>query len=171
MNRITTDMEKQVNTKSVLLILLVVVLVVLNISAMGFIWWQSMGAMPHGPMHGKQPFAIIIDELKMTPQQQKAYLQMRDEHHAKVEEIRDSTRLLRHQLFQLLSSDSSSTAQAGEITKLIGDKQAEIDMVTYNHFKQVRSICTAGQKQRFDEIIEDILKAMAMPPPPPPGRP
>lgn len=133
-------------------------------------WWQSVGVMPRGPMHGKQPFAIIIDELKMTPEQQKAYLQMRDEHHARVEEIRDSTRLLRHQLFELLSRDSSSTEQAAEITKLIGDKQAEIDMVTYNHFKQVRSICTAEQKQRFDAIIEDILKAMAMPPPPPLGR-
>src|SRR5436853_166845 len=62
----------------------------------------------------------------------------------------------RHQLFENMGSSSG----ADSITHLIGSTQQQIEKVTYDHFSQVRALCTDEQKKEFDAIIGDVTKRM-----------
>ena len=41
----------------------------------------------------------------------------------------------------------------------------QLDLLTFDHFKQVRTICTSQQQKKFDEIIEDVLQMISSGPP------
>jgi len=49
---------------------------------------------------------------------------------------------------------------ADSVAQLIADNQKAIEMVTYDHFRQVRTICTDAQKTSFDKIIVDVIRSM-----------
>ena len=46
--------------------------------------------------------------------------------------------------------------------------QKAIEMATFYHFEEVRSICTPDQQKMFDEVIKEALRMMSPPPPGPP---
>ena len=72
-------------------------------------------------------------------------------------------------LFKLLQqpdvNDSTKKAAADNVAKNL----ERLDLLTFEHFKEVRAMCTPGQQKKFDEIIENVLQMIASGPPP--GRP
>ena len=61
------------------------------------------------------------------------------------------------------NSDSSKL----EIARQIGTNQVALEMSLYEHFKQVRAICTDNQKKKFDEVIFRALAEARQPRPQP----
>ena len=57
------------------------------------------------------------------------------------------------------------TAMAGTPKKAAADNVAknleQLDLLTFDHFKEVRTICTPAQQKKFDEIIEEVLQMIA----------
>jgi NADH pyrophosphatase NudC (nudix superfamily) len=64
----------------------------------------------------------------------------------------------------LLKSDTPYSTKAKSIAEEIAASQKEIETATWNHFSEVRKICDAKQKEKFDDIVDDILRMMAPPP-------
>jgi hypothetical protein len=52
----------------------------------------------------------------------------------------------------------------------LSENQDKIELLTFQYFKQVRALCDASQKQKFDKIIGEALKMMRPSPPPPPNK-
>lgn len=57
-------------------------------------------------------------------------------------------------------SDSAAQAAAA----LIGEKQKALDMAFFNHFRQVRSLCTPEQLPKYDSQVQRIIQKMVAPP-------
>jgi protein CpxP len=152
-------------------------LIICNIGLMLIIWLkpqQETGRQPRP----ETPREYVIKQLKFTEEQTKSYDQLIKDHQEAMHRLRDQGRELRQQLFENLKGNNSRDQAADSITRLIGSNQAQIELVTYNHFVKVKAICTEAQKAEFDRIIGDVTKKMNGPgggrpphegPPPPEG--
>lgn len=147
---------------------LIVALLLLNFGTLAFLWTHGPGQ--HGPERGPDVFHFIVHELMMTDAQQKQYAEMRDEHHAKIEELHRQSRDLHDKLFFLLQSPAPDSSMVDKVTDSIAANQKQEELITFHHFAQVRAMCTPEQQKKFDEIISEALRMMAPPPAPPPGR-
>lgn len=148
----------------------IIALFLLNLGTLGFLWAGRLHRPvppPPPPAHNAADF--LAHELHFTPEQQKQFGSMRETHHQRIHAIQDSLHALREQFFDELSAPNASRADS--LAAQIGRMQAEIEKLTFDHFRTIRSLCTPEQQKKFDMVIEDALKMMAPPPPPPPGPP
>jgi len=138
---------------------------------------HAMHMPPEGMHHppGK-PSEFLIHELQLTPEQIKQFDALKDQHSETIRHLMEEGHDLRDNFFDLLKQDSIDTKSVEEKAALIATNQQKIETATFEHFKKVRQICTPGQKQKFDHIINEVLKQMARPHggpggPPPPHHP
>ncbi len=141
------------------------VLVLCNIGLMSFIWLR-----PHagGPPPGETPRDYVIRSLGFTADQVKKYDALIKDHHSRMQQLKHEADGYRHALFANLNTAQPGNT-ADSLSTLIGNTQKTIEKVTYDHFAQVRALCTEAQQKEFDNIIEDLTKRMSGPPHPPRG--
>lgn len=168
------------NKSSTVLKWSVAILVILNIVLLVDNWRSRGHSSPnHPPMHGMGPAGpgqMIIEELKLTPEQISSFEKLKEGHHASMIELQAKGRELRNSYFDLLKQELPDQKMADEYVNAISENQKAIETVTFNHFKEVRHLCNDEQKKHFDEIIGDVLRNMAGKPhrgegPPPPHGP
>ena len=96
-----------------------------------------------------------------------------DQHRAGMRELEKKGRDIRENYFKLMASDTLDRKTKEELEVAIAETQKSIDMITFDHFKQVRVLCNEEQKKKFDKIIGEIMMQMRGPhgPPPPPHGP
>lgn len=141
------------------------ILAILNIVLMINMWSKPHGKPMHSsmPMHGG-PKERIISELKFTPDQIDLFEDLVDKHRALMRDLNDKGREIRSQYFDLLKQEQPDQKLVDELSLAIANNQKEIEQVTFNHFKDVRKLCSAVQKEKFDGLIGEVLKGMARPP-------
>lgn len=138
-------------------------LTLLNIALLVTIW-QKTGPRqgPSGPDGGPAP--RIIRELGLTSDQQSQFERLKEAHHQSMVELREKGHELRDEFFELLKTDQPDSTIVHEKARAIARNQQEIEMVTFDHFSEVRKLCDANQKKKFDAMIKDVLHSMAAPP-------
>lgn len=136
-----------------------VVLLVSNIALIAFVL-KGKEKKNSGPFGGKDPFAIMVEELNMTDQQQTAYKQLRDQHFQKVKPLFDSMRAAKTAFYSLIKEDDSkiNDSLVTVYTGRIGARQSEIDRLMFNHFRSVRKLFTAEQQPKFDSLVRRMLQ-------------
>ncbi len=157
------------------LIGLVIALLLINMGTLAYLFVSKQDRQNQMlPMRQKGgPSAFIIKTLKFTPEQEKQFAVLKDEHHSQMDVLHDSMRTVRNQYFDELKTDVVDTEKANQLNQTIARIQGKMHQLTFKHFTEVRKICTAEQKELFDEFIDEILRAMAPPPQgkkPPHGR-
>ena len=144
----------------------VALLVLCNICLIAVIWFKLPMPFGHKP---EQPRDFVISKLKFSDDQVKKYDALIAAHQAAMQHLRIESTDLRRQLFNNLNN-SSNTTIADSFAGLIANNQKQIEVATYNHFVQVRAICTDDQKATFDKIIGDVTRMMSGPRQGPPGK-
>jgi Spy/CpxP family protein refolding chaperone len=151
----------------------VVLLAVLNICLLGSIWLKQNGQATdemRRPPNGEKAADFLIEQLKFSPQQLTAFEKLKEGHHHSIDSLREFSKEVHRLFFDNLKAENQDTAKVNELAKAIANNQTQIELVTFNHFKQVRKLCDEKQKVKFDEIIQEVLKRMARPPAPPKQR-
>lgn len=138
---------------------LVLLLVLGNLASLAYLWiGRGRQAPPPQPARAD---AFIIRELQLDATQQQQYRRLVEEHRRRTQDIRANIRAAKDEFFGLLqdtaTTDSAKTAAAARISRFT----EELDLVTFQHFQQVRAICTPQQQQHFDEIIRKVIGMMA----------
>lgn len=148
-------------SKNKILFWAVILLMIAN-TAVLVVLWRSHHR--QGENRGT-PAEYLIKELALNNDQQQKLKALADQHHQESERIRGQIKDARDSLFGLLQqanvSDSIKNAAANNVARNL----AELDLLTFNHFQQVRAICTSEQQKKFDEIIQDVLRMFAAGPP------
>lgn len=159
--------------KNKILGLVVIVLLVANLVSLVVFWLGSRRPLPGD---GGDAASFIIKELQLDAKQQQTFLQLRTQHHEQVVELQDETRQAKDAFFNLLNKDSVTDSEVQAAAATIMQKQEQIDLVTFAHFKQLRAICTETQKKKFNVILREAIhiqspKSMPVQPsgPPPPN--
>ncbi|MES2702567.1 MAG: hypothetical protein V4649_08010 [Bacteroidota bacterium] len=143
-------------------------LLLCNVGLIAAVWLRPAGG---GPKH-ETPRDYVIRNLEFTDKQVEDYDVLIAGHQHSMRRLRREAMELRQQLFSGLKGEDPGATNKDSIATLIALRQQQIETVTYDHFAQVRKICTAQQKPEFDKIIGDVIKKMngGMHGPPPHGR-
>jgi len=74
--------------------------------------------------------------------------------------LRDQMKNAKDDFFSLLKTDTANTIVVEVAAAKSARVQQLLDMANFDHFKKVRSICSPEQQERFDEIIQDVMRQM-----------
>ena len=153
--------------RSKLLWVTVISLLVLNFFTLAFIWFHH----PPGDHFPQRPPVgeFLVHELNLNDNQVKLFDELKRAHHEKVEKIQKELHVMHDSYFDLLKSDNVDSTKVNSIADQMSALQKETELITFNHFKDVRNILTPEQKTKFDSVIDDVLRMMA--PHPPDGHP
>jgi len=156
--------------KETLLLLLVGVLVLLNLATLGYL---TLRRPPRGPYGGpRQIDRLIVETLRLNPAQQRQFESLKREHRGQIRRLDEEYAQVSEQYFRLLD-DPTTTGKASLETRL-GRIQAQKAAVTFQHFSQLKGLCTEEQRPRFAALVPELLRFLLPEEkklPPPEGKP
>ncbi|MFY7901045.1 MAG: hypothetical protein ACOVNY_12735 [Chitinophagaceae bacterium] len=151
----------------------VVVLIILNIATLATFWMIRSKEMIQKenllPPKKDGAAMYLIEQLQFDSIQKKEFLFLKQTHQKGIRDTRNKLRHVKENFFDLLSDTTISEKDIIERSSEIASLEQEIEMLSFQHFQQVRKLCNAKQQEHFDAIIKDVLKLIAPPPPPPPS--
>ena len=140
--------------------IIILVLIILNIASITAVWIKERGdRVPDFRERAVLPRRdhFLKRELSFTPEQQIQFDSLLDNHRGQLESKADEIRTLREELMSMMRNQEF-TAESESIVRQIGEKQSELELMNYQHFKEVMAICNEEQKQIF---LETIKRAVA----------
>ena len=183
--------------KNRILAIAVVALLIINIALLAFLWTNrppkppfppdrergekmdkdrmQKDGRPEDPGFDKKipapggPKEFLKHELNFTDKQNQDYEKLIEQHQSDIRAIREKMMKDRDNFWNGLSATKGDSVNIS--ASIIGEDQKQLELVTFNHFKKVRDLCTDDQKKKFDKVINDALRMMAGPGGPPPGGP
>ncbi|MBC8052781.1 MAG: hypothetical protein H7Y13_06925 [Sphingobacteriaceae bacterium] len=168
--------------------ILIAVLVIANIATLSTFWILNRKSPENLRAAGRHEASLfIINELNLNKDQQLIYKQLIAEHQSEMHDLRRKIRPLKNHFFSSIKDTVLTESAIIKMAAAIGEKEKEIQLATFNHFRELRKICTPEQKIKFDKIINQVMRMVAPPggrgegppppqhgngpmPPPPPGQ-
>jgi periplasmic protein CpxP/Spy len=133
---------------------LVVVALLVNAATLIFFWYHRP---PEEGKRAARQGRVLIEDLKMDEQQQALFQPLRQQHH----QTHDSLLQLIAEQRQILYSQKRAANDT--VIQKIGLLQGEIERITYDHFKDVRKICTPEQQVQLDILLGKTVQNILMP--------
>jgi hypothetical protein len=147
------------------LLWLVVILLLTNILTLSFYWLKERPAKAAAATHvdrDKKMGQFMVNELKLTPEQETIYWKLRDTLITQQKPVLDSIRASKKRFFDLMKLpqdaqyDSLLVKRGDDISTL----QRKLDLITIHHFEKVRALCNEHQLVKFDTVIAEIVNRM-----------
>jgi periplasmic protein CpxP/Spy len=101
---------------------------------------------------------MMAKELNMTEEQKKSHKLLKDEHMKNVKVLFDSLKLSKVALYSLLKDSVVNDSLINYYSQQVGNRQAQIEKMTFAHFKRKRSMFTAEQRPKFDTFIIKMMQ-------------
>jgi protein CpxP len=110
------------------------------------------------------PEKIIGERLKLDETQQKEFEKLKRDHQQKMKSVNEDERKLHDELFSLLKEVLPNQTKADSLISLIAENKKKAEQINYNHFADIKKLCTSGeQKELFDEFIDELGKMIGPP--------
>ena len=104
------------------------------------------------------PRNIIIDALQFDDDQSAKYDKLIITHKKEIREKNDQINVLKNTLYEMLPTDNISKTKVDSITKEIGNIQYAIENIHFNHFMDIKHLCTPSQLPAFMELSSELQK-------------
>jgi len=137
---------------------LIGVLILANIATLTFFW---IGHLKDQRNHSPKEF--LAKSLHFSESQKNAYFELAKDHNESANKIREQIKINKENLFQLLKSEKVDDSIKKNSTLKISLSIQALDMLTFEHFKKVRALCTEEQKPKFDELIQKMVNSVNNP--------
>jgi len=177
-------MKTNKNKNSRWMVAAVVLLVVLNISALALMWLK-IGQKPEPPgsefVRNNQNKVILFfkDELGLDDEQIELFLEHRKDHQVQSRKIRDDIQILKEEMLNELFLEQPDTARVARLIVAIGVHQMELEQLTFDHFANLKELCGEPQQERLQKLLKEFFQQQHRPrpgmpqprgdrPPPPP---
>lgn len=150
-----------------LLTIAIIGLLLLNFGTLAFIFLQKNHSRPGPPNQSEQgPKYTIIARLHFNKSQQNEYSGMVDEHRSKNRELRDVSRQLHDELYELLKAEKVDEIRKKDLITQIAENQKAIENLNTDHFMQIKSLCKGVQVDYFNQLVDDLGRLFAPQHPP-----
>ena len=164
----------------------IVVLVILNLGTLATLWIGHFQGSEKRISQGRgvpdHVSNFLSRELNFDADQKKEFKILQSRQVAQMDTFQKEVNTCKRQMMDELLKASPDSARVKELAAEVGDKEALKARLVFKHLEEIKSICRANQKERFDSIISDLLAVMKPPnhpgqpgtrgdgpPPPPPG--
>lgn len=134
---------------------LIALLVVANITTLAFFW---IGHFKNQKENSPKEF--LSKNLNFSESQKNTYFKLAKEHNESAKIIRDQIKNDKESLFQLLKSDTINDSVRNDKALKVSMSIQALDILTFDHFRKVRAICTEEQKPQFDDLIQKMVNAV-----------
>lgn len=104
-----------------------------------------------------KPGEFLTRELNFDSAQMVAYDKLAKPHFKKIKGYSKQIKTLKNELFTKVSEDTTNMKSIDSIAGIIGAIERQKDVEVFTHFKAVKALCNAKQKDAFTEIV---LKAL-----------
>lgn len=152
-------------TKQRLSVSIIALLVVLNVTSLGTIWFlqsrQSPPANPKGPGPVKN---FLEQELALTQEQAQQFETLRQQHFQESQAINETLHPVKEAIMQEVFAASPDSAKVKTLATELGAKQAELEELRFQHFLALKAVCQPEQLEKFQALFHEFF-----PPPNPPG--
>jgi periplasmic protein CpxP/Spy len=143
-------------SKIKLLAIAVIGLLAVNIAVVSFFWTRRAqmppAAMP--PVKPGGPKEIIIEQLHFNSTQVAAYEILIIKHRRSVEALKDSISNTKNLLYQSLQTASFSGKDS--LINVLSVLQKQTESVHYDHFIQIKNLCTPEQMAYFNRLTHEL---------------
>ena len=75
----------------------------------------------------------------------------------------ENMRKAKDSLFRLLSYPGTPDSVLNKAGEVIAQRQKELDIETFNHFRRVRTLCTPDQLPQYDSLVIRLIRKMGKP--------
>jgi Spy/CpxP family protein refolding chaperone len=152
--------------KNILNITLLVLLAA-NVVTLGLSWFKKP-QLPPAPGQGGV-IEFLSKELNFDERQKTDLKKLVEEHRNGTRDLRDMVKQQKDNFFDLLKTGNISDSAIEKASFTAMDAQRKMDISVFRHFQQIRTLCNAEQKKKFDEIVKEALHQFRSPQGPPPG--
>jgi protein CpxP len=156
--------------KQTLLWCVLALLFLMNIVTLGLLLFSK------GDMHDTHRSRPAFDEnviktLQLTPDQIQTFNELKSQHHQQMMDLDEAMKAPFSGYFSYLTKEESNI-DSRQILENTIDSLFRLKLkYTYQHFEQLKSICTPEQKSKFSILVPQLMQVMQPPPnrmPPPP---
>ena len=137
---------------------LIGLLIIANIATLAFFW---IGHFKN--QRDNSPKEFLAKKLNFNESQKNHYFDLAKAHNENAKLIRDQIKLNKDNFFQLLQSDTVNDSSRNNAALQVSLSIQSLDILTFEHFKKVRALCTKEQKPDFDELIQKMVNSVNNP--------
>ena len=149
-------------SKTKLLTVLVVILVVINVITLSFF----ISKKPHDrPGVRKMPREIVIDKLNFDAEQIAKYELLIKENSQAISKLDNQMNAFKNNLYKELSQ-SNSSEQNNALFLEIATTQATIEKLHFNHFLAIKKLCKPEQMDDYNNLTTELSRIFSRQPPP-----
>ncbi|MCP4402436.1 MAG: periplasmic heavy metal sensor [bacterium] len=152
---------------------IIALLIVLNVTSLGTIWFLQSRQSPGTEVQGPGPVRNFLErELDLTQEQAQQFEILRQEHFQESKAISEDIHPLKETIMQEVFAASPDSATVKAFAEEIGAKQAELEELRFQHFLALKSVCRPEQLETFQALFRELFPPQNHPNegrPPPPG--
>jgi periplasmic protein CpxP/Spy len=106
---------------------------------------------------------FLKDSVGFNEQQLAQYDKLRQQNRETLRPLFEDLGNAKLQFYRFVSQPGPDSARLAAAS-LIGEKQKALDMAFFNHFEEIRALCTPAQQPGFDKVMQQIIRRMTAPP-------
>jgi len=127
---------------------LVLLLLLANVASIAMFWIGKKAA-DSPPVNKGRPDQFLIKELNLDTLQQQKLKSLVREHRSNSETIRQDIKKAKDAFFDLLQQPTITDSAKQKAAAAISLYTEKLDLLTLNHFQEVRKICRPEQQQNL----------------------
>lgn len=137
-----------------------VVLVLLNITLLGVLWWQNTEARRAAPLtitRQVEREVYFSMPLSLTRQQAQRFKELRREHFVKVRPDIKAIAAIKQELIDESFRPQPDAERISRLAGELGGHQAVIERELANHFHELAEVCQPAQRDTLRAMLEQLL--------------
>ncbi|HTD93618.1 MAG TPA: hypothetical protein VK644_07400 [Chitinophagaceae bacterium] len=147
------------------LLIIIVVLVLTNVAVLGyFLWFKDSEKRPQPEKERSGLTEMLQKEVGFNDDQVAQYKLLKDKQRGIIHPMFDDMRKAKDSLFRLLSFPETPDSVLRKAAEMIGQKQRELDLQAFTHFRKVRTLCTPDQQTKYDSMVVRMIRKMGKQP-------
>ena len=155
----------------------ILILVILNVTLMGILWYGHYKNQPRRPMGDVADHdGFMAQELEFDQPQAQEARRLKDRFFQRRDSLSLKISALSQRVMQELFAPNPDTLLVRAMCNEIGQLRADAEYATYQHFEDIKNICRPQQYDLLRNLVSDLIRTQQGPPPgehrppPPDGR-
>ncbi len=129
-------------------------LLLLNLSTLSFIFFKYNKSDEN--RKSNKPDQLIINKLAFNKEQENSYKILIQKHRQQINIIQETILNYKNNLYTKLKNNSSSKTQTDSLISKINEQQKNIELINYNHFLDIKGICSQKQIPAYNELVNEL---------------
>lgn len=141
----------------------IIILVILNLTTLTMLWIKNNNKdsykKPRLPVRGpKESRQFLTRELSLSEEQDRLFKELRHGHRFQGKKIQHQIHKLKREIMEGLFDPDFDNSKLNHLISEIGKKHGELELLTFNHFRELKNVLNTSQRNKFLLLVHDLLR-------------